>query len=107
MFTCFLFDISIRIVPFFKFFTELGFTTEDITLLTRNGDNLVSGTSSLDSNNMNLGKIPQLALDQNLTPYGVFSMDFFYLYPYNDYVSLTVLSLSPTSGNPKREAHYS
>ena len=47
---CFLFSVSIIIVPFLKFLTVLG-----LIFCIRNGDSFVNGVSSIDSNIINLG----------------------------------------------------
>ena len=51
-FVCFLFSVSIIIVPFLKFLTVFGLIFVDIIFCMRNGD---SGVSSSDSNMMNFG----------------------------------------------------
>ena len=50
-FVCFLFSVSIIIVPFLKFLTVLGLFV-DIIFCMRNGDNFVNGVSSSNSNMM-------------------------------------------------------
>ena len=52
---CFLFSVSIIIVPFLKFLTDFGLIFEEIIFCMRNGDSLVSGVFSNDSNMINFG----------------------------------------------------
>ena len=47
---CFLFSVSIIIVPFLKFLTVFGLIFVDIIFCIRNGDSFVNGVSSSDSN---------------------------------------------------------
>ena len=50
----FLFSVSTIIVPFLKFLTDFGQILEEIFFM-RNGDSLVSGVFSSDSNMINFG----------------------------------------------------
>ena len=57
-YVCIFFSIpSMRIVLYLRFLTNLGLVMEAITLWIIKRDSLVRGDSSLDSNNMNLGKV--------------------------------------------------
>ena len=52
---CFLFSVSIIIVPFLKFLTVFELIFVQIIFCMRNGDSFVRGVSSSDSNMMNFG----------------------------------------------------
>ena len=52
---CFFPVTSIRMVPFFKFFTVLGIIRAEILFSMMKGDSFVSGSFSFDSRIMNLG----------------------------------------------------
>ena len=52
---CFLFSVSIIIVPFLKFSTVFGLIFVDMIFCIRNGDRFVNGKSSIDSNIINFG----------------------------------------------------
>ena len=54
--SCFLFSVSIIIVPFLKFLTVFGQIFVDMIFCIRNGDCFVNGISSIDSNIINFGK---------------------------------------------------
>ena len=52
---CFLFSVSTIIVSFLKFLTDFGQILEEIIFFMRNGDSLVSGVFSSNSNMINFG----------------------------------------------------
>lgn len=66
---------SMRIVPLFKFLSIWGMIIKDMTLWMINGDNLVRGGSSLDSNIRNLGKFSSFFYGLNQIHDGVFLLE--------------------------------